>query len=75
MKVMAANGCGFIAVPTVALDEAVRRYGFRVIGHAKDGRLRFHAITAERRIHHPAASAITAGSAAATPGPDNKVFL
>lgn len=62
MKAMAADGRGFIAVPTVAADEAARQYGFRVIGHAKDCRLRFHAITAERRIHHPATSAITASA-------------
>ena len=57
---------GFIAVPTVALDEAVKRYGFRAIGRAANCRLRFHAITAERRIRHPAATAITA--AALQPG-------
>ena len=59
MKVMAAGGRGFIAVPTVALDEAVRRYGFQVIGEARNCRMSFHAITIERRIHHPAATAIT----------------
>ena len=60
MKVMAVEGRGFIAVPTVALEEAVKHYGFRVIGHAKGCWVRFHAITAERRILHPAATAITA---------------
>jgi LysR family transcriptional activator of nhaA len=59
MKVMAAEGRGFIAVPTVALDEAAQRYGFQMIGHARGCRMRFHAITAERRIRHPAATAIT----------------
>ncbi len=59
MKVMAAEGRGFIAVPTVALDEAVKRYGFQMIGHAKGCRMRFHAITAERRIAHPAVALIT----------------
>lgn len=62
MKVMAAEGRGFMAVPTAALDEAVKRYGFRIIGHAKSCRTRFHAITAERRIRHPAATAITASA-------------
>ena len=52
-------GRGFIAVPTVALDEAVKRYGFQVIGHAKSCRMRFHAITDERRIAHPAVALIT----------------
>jgi len=64
MKVMAAEGRGFIAVPTVALDEAVKRYGFRIIGPAKGCRMSFHAITIERRIHHPAATAITSAARA-----------
>ena len=62
MKVMAAEGRGFIAVPTVALGEAIKRYGFQVIGHAKNCRMSFHAITAERRIDHPAALLIIAGA-------------
>jgi LysR family transcriptional regulator, transcriptional activator of nhaA len=64
MKVMAAEGRGFIAVPTVALDEAVRRYRFQVVGKAENCRLGFHAITIERRIHHPAATAITSAARA-----------
>lgn len=59
MKVMAAEGRGFIVVPTLALDEAVKRYSFRLIGHAPDCCLRFHAITTDRRIRHPAVTAIT----------------
>ena len=59
MKVMATEGRGFIAVPTVALDEAGKRYGFQMIGHAKSCRMRFHAITDERRIAHPAVALIT----------------
>jgi LysR family transcriptional activator of nhaA len=59
MKVMAAEGRGFIAVPTVALKEAVTRYHFRSLGQATTCRVRFHAITAERRIAHPAVSLIT----------------
>ena len=59
MKVMAAEGRGFIAVPTVALKEAVERYRFRSLGQATSCRVQFHAITAERRIHHPAATAVT----------------
>jgi LysR family transcriptional activator of nhaA len=59
MKVMAAEGRGFIAVPTVALKEAVTRYPFRSLGQATSCRMQFHAITAERRIAHPAVSVIT----------------
>lgn len=58
MKVMAAAGGGFIALPTVVAAEAARRYGFRLIGEARNCRVRFHAITAERRIAHPAVALI-----------------
>lgn len=59
MKVMAAEGRGFIAVPTVALREAVSRYHFRSLGQATNCRVQFYALTAERRIAHPAVSVIT----------------
>jgi LysR family transcriptional activator of nhaA len=59
MKVMAAEGRGFIAVPTVALKEAVERYHFRSLGQATSCRVSFHAITAERRIAHPAVQLVT----------------
>lgn len=62
MKVMAAEGRGFITVPTVAVDEAIKRYGFQIIGQPDNCRLQFYAITAERRIHHPAANAVTASA-------------
>ena len=59
MKVMASEGRGFIAVPAVALSDAVTRYGYQVIGKADKCRVQFNAITAERRIEHPAVALIT----------------
>jgi LysR family transcriptional activator of nhaA len=59
MKVMAADGLGFIAVPTVTLREAVLRHGFRSLGQAPRCQVSFYGITAERRIAHPAAALIT----------------
>jgi LysR family transcriptional regulator, transcriptional activator of nhaA len=59
MKVMAAEGRGFIAVPSVAAEDAVSHYRFQVVGEAEQCRVQFHAITAERRITHPAVVAIT----------------
>ncbi|MCK6500364.1 MAG: LysR family transcriptional regulator, partial [Nitrospira sp.] len=59
LKVMASEGRGFMAVPTVAAAEAVVRYGFREIGRADRCRIGFHAITAERRIVHPAITVLT----------------
>jgi len=59
MKVMAAEGRGFIALPSVVADEAVRRYAFRVLGESDACRVQFHAITAERRLVHPAVVVLT----------------
>ena len=59
MKVMAAEGRGFIVLPSVVADEAVRRYGFRVLGVAEQCRVQFHAITAERKLAHPAVVTLT----------------
>jgi len=57
--VLAAEGRGFIAVPTVALKEAVSRYQFRSLGQATGCHLQFYALTAERRIAHPLVALIT----------------
>jgi LysR family transcriptional regulator, transcriptional activator of nhaA len=62
MKVMALEGRGFIAVPTVAAKDAVEHYGFQLIGHAEKCRVHFYALTAERRMVHPAV-ALIAGEA------------
>ncbi len=59
MKVMAAEGRGFIALPSLAMNDAVDHYGFQVIGRTDKCRVQFHAITAERRIAHPAVVQIT----------------
>jgi len=59
MKVMAAEGRGFIAMPTVAIKDAVNHYSFVSIGIAPKCRVQFHAITAERKIIHPAVLLIT----------------
>jgi len=59
MKVMAAEGRGFIALPSVAVKDAVGHYGFQAIGQTEKCRVQFHAITAERRIAHPAVALLT----------------
>jgi LysR family transcriptional activator of nhaA len=59
MKVMAAEGRGFIILPAAAARMALKRYGLHVFGRANDCRVSFHAFTAERRIEHPAVTAIT----------------
>lgn len=64
MKVMAAEGRGFIAVPSIAARDAVAHYRFQAIAEAPKCRVQFHAITAERRIVHPAVAAITGSTLA-----------
>jgi LysR family transcriptional activator of nhaA len=59
MRTFAVDVQGFFPVHSVALAETVSRYGFKVIGEAQDCRNDFHAITAERRLKHPAILAVT----------------
>jgi LysR family transcriptional activator of nhaA len=59
MKVMAADGKGIIPVPTLVREEALERYGLEVIGATSECLDSFYAITAERRIDHPAVALIT----------------
>ena len=62
MKVMASDGRGFIPVPTLVAQEAVDRFSLRIIGATEKCREQFFAITADRRIHHPAVAVITSAS-------------
>ncbi len=62
MKVVAAEGKGFVVVPSVVAAEATTRYGLQVIGTTEQCRDHFYAITAERRITHPAVTTITEGA-------------
>ena len=59
MKVMAADEKGFAPIPTVVAKEAITRYRLQQIGTTEECKEQFYAITAERRIVHPAAVLIT----------------
>jgi LysR family transcriptional activator of nhaA len=59
MEVCSSGGRGFTVVHTVVDRAALRHYGLRVIAKVKDCASDFYAITAERRVKHPAAVAIT----------------
>ena len=59
MKVMAVDEKGFAPIPTVVAAEAITRYRLQRIGITEECKEQFYAITAERRIVHPAAVAIT----------------
>ena len=55
----AEDGLGFIPVYTVIVDSSVKQYGWKKIGRAVDCTGHFYAITAERKLKHPAVLAIT----------------
>ena len=59
MKVVAADGKGFIALPTIVAAEALQRYDLQAIGKTTRCTYQFFAITTERRITHPAINLIT----------------
>jgi len=58
LKVMAADEKGFAPIPAVVAEEAIRRYRLQKIGVSPECKEQFYAITAERRIVHPAAVTI-----------------
>ena len=59
MKAFGEAGAGVFTSPTAVEDDVVAKYGVRIIGRTADIKERFYAISAERRIKHPAVSAIT----------------
>lgn len=59
MKAFGEADAGIFTSPTAVEDDVVAKYGVRVIGRSEDVKERFYAISAERRIKHPAVSAIT----------------
>jgi LysR family transcriptional activator of nhaA len=59
LKVFGQAGQGLFAGPTAIEREICAQYGVRVVGRVAEVRERFYAISAERRIRHPAVSAIT----------------
>ena len=59
MEVCSSGGRGFTVVHTVIDRAALKHYGLRVIAKVKECGSDFFAITAERRVKHPAAVAIT----------------
>jgi LysR family transcriptional activator of nhaA len=61
-KIVATRGLGFVAVPTLVAAEAIQRYGFTAIGETTELESSFFAITAERRLTHPAILALTAAT-------------
>lgn len=58
LKVFGQRGAGLFAAPTVMEAELRRQYAVSVVGRIEAIRERFYAISAERKITHPAVLAI-----------------
>jgi len=59
MKAFGEAGSGIFTSPSAVEEDVVAKYGVSVIGRTDEIRERFYAISAERRIKHPAVSVIT----------------
>ncbi len=59
MKVFGQAGAGIFVSPTANANEVARQFDAEVIGSTEEIREQFYAISAERRISHPAVLAIT----------------
>jgi LysR family transcriptional activator of nhaA len=59
MKVFGQAGTGIFSIPTPIAAEVAKQYGVRIIGSTEEVREQYYAISVERRISHPAVSAIT----------------
>ena len=62
LKVFGQAGLGLFAAPSVVEQEIRRQYGVRTAGRIPDLRERFFAISAERKIKHPAVAAISSAA-------------
>ncbi len=58
MKVFGQNGHGLFAAPTVLETEIQSQHGVEVVGRLHDVKQQFYAVSAERRLEHPAVTAI-----------------
>lgn len=61
LRAFAEEGFGMFAAPAV-IEKQLRRYGFKRIGKTDEIRVRFYALSVERRVQHPAVAAICAGA-------------
>lgn len=58
LELFGRNGAGIFAVPTIVERELRSQYKVEVVGRTEDITAEFYAITADRRITHPAIMAI-----------------
>jgi LysR family transcriptional regulator, transcriptional activator of nhaA len=57
-QVLGEAGLGVFAVADVVANEIKRRFAVQLVGHTRDVRQRFYAISVERKIKHPGVAAI-----------------
>jgi LysR family transcriptional activator of nhaA len=62
MQAFGREGAGIFPIPSVVQHEVVRQQRVRVVGRVPDARERFYAISAERRLKHPAVVAISSAA-------------
>ena len=58
LQALGAQGLGLFAAPSVVVAELRAAYGVRLVGRLEGVRERFYAISAERRLQHPAVLAM-----------------
>jgi LysR family transcriptional activator of nhaA len=59
LKAFGADGVGIFAAPSVVEREVMAQYDVQVIGRTDEVKERFYAISAERRLKHPAVLAVS----------------
>jgi LysR family transcriptional activator of nhaA len=59
LNVFGGDGLGIFPAPTVIAAEITRQFGVELLGEIPDVRERFYAVSAERRLKHPAVVAIS----------------
>jgi len=59
LNVFGADGVGIFPAPTVIATEVMAQYNVETLGRATDVRESFYAISAERKVKHPAVVAIS----------------
>lgn len=59
MKAFGEAAAGIFTTPTTVESDVLSKYSVTVIGRTDEVKERFYAISSERKIKHPAVSAIT----------------
>jgi LysR family transcriptional activator of nhaA len=59
VNVLAQDGLGFMSMPTIVARETTTRFGLSPIGQTDQCQQQFYAIAPERKLTHPAVTAIT----------------